>query len=180
MRSLEELATLPRVDNTPPNDATFNRVGGLIELLQSIPRPKLAVEVGCYRGVSTETLLHFCDHVIAVDPWEWIPAHQAGRDFRTRLKDEPTLSVLKKQSVHAAKLFDNGVLDFVYIDAAHELECVRADLVAWTRTVKYGGHVGGHDYTPLISQGGVIAAVNKWFAPDRVKTFPDSSWLVKL
>jgi hypothetical protein len=54
--------------------------------------------------------------------------------------------MIREHSVDAAKLFTDGSLDFVYIDASHDYKNVTADLKAWYPKVKIGGVVSGHDY----------------------------------
>lgn len=48
-------------------------------------------------------------------------------------------------SVTAATQWDDGELDGVFIDGAHDYESVKADIVAWRGKVKPGGFFGGHD-----------------------------------
>ena len=61
----------------------------------------------------------------------------------------------------AADLYEDGSLDFVFIDAAHEYAEVKKDLAAWRRKVKRGGLLGGHDYTAFFP--GLQRAVNEAF-----------------
>lgn len=63
-------------------------------------------------------------------------------------------------SVEAAQLYQDGSLDFVFIDANHEYEAVKADIQAWYPKVKKGGHIAGHDY---ISDDRVRQAVDEFF-----------------
>jgi hypothetical protein len=59
---------------------------------------------------------------------------------------EDVICPLKMPSVQAADLFEDGTLDFVFLDADHEYEAVRRDLEAWFPKVKRRGVLGGHDY----------------------------------
>jgi len=47
--------------------------------------------------------------------------------------------------VDAARSFNDESLDFVFIDAAHDYESVRADVRAWYPKVKTGGVIAGDD-----------------------------------
>lgn len=49
-------------------------------------------------------------------------------------------------SVDAAKDFQDGSLDYVFIDGNHRLDHVIADLHAWVPKVRSGGIVSGHDW----------------------------------
>ena len=49
-------------------------------------------------------------------------------------------------SIIASTYFDDGSLDFVFIDADHEYKSVKSDIVAWILKVKKGGILAGHDH----------------------------------
>ena len=42
--------------------------------------------------------------------------------------------------------FADGSLDFVYIDGAHDFKNVACDICEWSKKVRVGGIVFGHDY----------------------------------
>jgi predicted O-methyltransferase YrrM len=88
------------------------------------------------------------------------------------------IEVIKNLSIGASHGFGDNTLDFVYIDAEHSYEGVRADIHAWLPKIRKGGCIGGHD----ISIGQVQNAVYsiEAFKYKEVKTYKDTSWLVKL
>lgn len=49
-------------------------------------------------------------------------------------------------SADAANLFPKMSVDFAYIDAAHDYESVRRDILAWLPRMKPGGLLAGDDY----------------------------------
>jgi hypothetical protein len=72
----------------------------------------------------------------------------------------------------AAGHYDDGSLDFVFIDAGHRFEEVSRDIDAWLPKVKRGGGIlGGHDYCawPALDFG-VMRAVNERF--NRFEVWP--------
>ena len=70
--------------------------------------------------------------------------------------------IYKMDSFEAVKLFDDNCLDFVYIDADHSYEGVKADIIAWLPKVKKnGGYLCGHDYGIF---PGVKKAVDEMFS----------------
>ena len=48
---------------------------------------------------------------------------------------------------HPARV-NREAFDFVFIDADHSYEAVRADILAYRPLVKRGGILAGHDYAP--------------------------------
>jgi SAM-dependent methyltransferase len=67
---------------------------------------------------------------------------------------------IRQDSSEAAKNFDEGGVDFVYIDAKHDYESVKKDISAWKGKVRRGGIISGHDY----SRDSVAQAVNEQFS----------------
>lgn len=54
--------------------------------------------------------------------------------------------VIEKFSMEALEDFADGSLDFVYIDANHQDPFVTQDIEGWSKKVRSGGIVAGHDY----------------------------------
>ena len=67
------------------------------------------------------------------------------------------IHALKEDSVKAASIFKDEVCDFVYIDADHSYEAVKADILAWLPKVKVGGTISGDD----CSADGVAKAIQE-------------------
>ena len=74
---------------------------------------------------------------------------------------------IRKPSAEAVKDFNDGSLDFVYIDGNHQYEYVVEDIAQWSKKVKKGGIVSGHDYSPYMFQ--VKAALDGWVKSKKIK-----------
>lgn len=61
----------------------------------------------------------------------------------------PRVSFVQKASLHASRLFDEASLDFVFIDAGHDVCSVREDLDIWWPKVRSGGLLAGDDYADV-------------------------------
>jgi len=123
-------------------------------------------EIGVYVGYYSRVLLDTIPglNLLCVDSW----ALKTWRERAYPLAVE-TLShylgatVIRGKSVDVAKTVEDGLLDFVFIDADHSYEAVKADLLAWVPKVRSGGIVSGHDYYESRSgKLGVIPAVNEY------------------
>jgi SAM-dependent methyltransferase len=122
------------------------------------------VEVGCWKGKSaaymaTEIMNSGKNlHLFCVDKWEehWELFLNNTESF------QKVLSPIRLSSTEAPELFEDNSLDFVFIDASHEYEDVKADILAWYPKVKIGGILAGHDYhEDKTYNEGVYQAVNE-------------------
>src|SRR4029078_5218989 len=78
--------------------------------------------------------------------------------------------------MEAVKDFKDESLDFVYIDGNHQLRYVIEDLVEWSKKIRSGGIISGHDYiytNPRTAAGicHVIYAVNAYTATYKIKNW---------
>ena len=67
-------------------------------------------------------------------------------EFCVDLTPPEEFEKLRERSVQAAKMFDDGSLDFVYLDGNHAPEAIREDMAAWLPKVKKGGIFCGDDF----------------------------------
>jgi hypothetical protein len=123
-------------------------------------------EVGVNRGDFLSVLaIMIPDHLVGVDVWDKYDEeaygslpyfykcypHHANKVWRERVQEWAEKLSFKTDiivdfSVEAAKQFEDGYFDFVYIDANHNYDSVTADLEAWYPKVRKGGMIAGHDY----------------------------------
>ena len=121
---------------------------------------KRGVEVGTAQGRFAQIMLDTIPdlELTCVDSYEgkWAVNYEIAKEA---LGDR----VIKGHSTDVVNTIEAWSLDFVYIDAAHDYDNVKADIEAWAPKVKAGGIVAGDDYY-LTRHGnlGVIKAVNEY------------------
>lgn len=89
-------------------------------------------------------------------------------------------AVHKGKSTEAASLYDDNSLDFVFLDADHDMRAVIADCLCWWPKVRPGGYLGGDDWTWDSVKAGVKAffmdeALDGNFTLEEI----DEGWLVR-
>jgi len=119
------------------------------------------VEVGAWMGQSTA----FAAVEIAnsgknikfdvIDTWQGSVEHNLKPDEQNALymqfleNMQPVkhiINPIRMASLEAAKTYPDKSIDFIFIDASHEYEDVKADLDAWYMKLRKGGIIAGHDY----------------------------------
>jgi len=124
------------------------------------------VEVGSWKGRSTDALLAGCDGTVwAVDHFKGSKTERddfhkeatekdISKIFLENVGHHKNLRLLKMDSLDAAKRFKDKSVDMVFIDGGHEYEEIKADIEAWLPKVKK--LICGHDYG-----GGIERAANE-------------------
>jgi hypothetical protein len=134
----------------------------------------IGAEIGVEQGVFSEII---CQNkkvtkLYAIDAWR---VYKGYRDHTRQSKLDRFYEAAKKRlrpynceivrkfSTEAVADFVAGALDFVYIDANHDYDHVYQDLELWSKKIKKGGLIAGHDYTRRKGQDryyAVVPAVN--------------------
>lgn len=114
------------------------------DLFQSVYQKGIGVEIGVQHGYNSQLIKEsgWKGELVCVDIWEDKDAYKVFQE----IKEVYSLTEMKGKSVDCANIFSDESLDFVYIDADHSYESVKADFNAWYPKVRTGGIISGHDY----------------------------------
>jgi len=136
-------------------------------MVQQFPTGSHFVEVGSWKGKSaafmTVEIINSGKDIKfdCVDTWLGSEEHQEGAGFFDPLIKEGKLfdhfidnmksveehyTPVRLPSVEAARKYEDSSLDFVFIDAAHDYDNVKADIHAWYPKIKEDGILAGHDW----------------------------------
>lgn len=144
------------------------------------------VEVGSWKGKSAAFMaveiansnkpitLYCVDHWLGSNEIEHKKDPELPRIyeiFRKNLRQFKNVIPLRMRSSKAAQVFQNGSLDFVFIDGSHEYHDVKEDICAWGPKLKPTGILSGDDWLwpdvkkavcELVPNGNVIG--NIWYS----------------
>lgn len=118
---------------------------------------EVGAEIGIYKGEFTKKFCEVGLKMFAVDPWMGFSGQ--GRTQEVQYTQDSyyehakkilipfeNCTIIRKTSMDALTDFKDGSLDFVYIDGDHNFRHAASDIYEWTRKVRIGGVVAGHDY----------------------------------
>lgn len=109
-------------------------------------------------------------HLLGVDPWWPYPGNPRGgpkeqHTENARLASERLkgydVELRRATSLDAVQDVDYESLDFVYIDGNHSFDYVMQDLIEWSKCVRSGGIVAGHDFYHF-KWAGIVEAVDAY------------------
>ena len=144
------------VANPSPIWLPLNRLTDLPQLFKELDF-KSGAEVGVLYGTYSETLCQYLPDakIYSIDPWVHYPVF---KNFRPKymyepiyekaiekLSQYPNNEIIRKSSTGALDLFEDNSLDFVFIDADHRFQYVTEDIAGWSKKVRSGGIISGHD-----------------------------------
>lgn len=159
----------------------------LLWLAEQAARHLLIAEIGSWKGRSTRALAdNTRGRVYAVDTWcgsnddhamlETVRVNPEGwllEEFKTNLQGCNNVHVVQMESCKAAGLLRDMRFDMIFIDAAHDYESVKTDILAWRPLLASGGLLCGHDYG-CAAIPGVTQAVNELLPHPKLAA--DSIW----
>ncbi|MBK6786245.1 MAG: class I SAM-dependent methyltransferase [Betaproteobacteria bacterium] len=171
------------------------RAQALLREIYSIP--KIGVEIGVHKGRLSGRLLAANGHMFLhmVDPWsdsgdtyrqtdDYIATYsheQHEKAMQQALEAvapfDGRYKVHRMTSEQAAPLFDDGSLDFVFIDGDHSYEACSNDIRLWWPKLKEGGLLSGHDYVNEKNYG-VIRAVNEFVGERELRLGINNTWFI--
>ena len=145
---------------------------------------RVGVEIGVNNGRFAQIM---CERIpgleyYGVDPYNRYDDFQIGSTNQmeksyqkaARKIEAYNARIVKTFSALAYSQFENGSVDFVYVDGNHEFKYAFSDILLWLPKIRSGGVMSGHDYGD-----GVKEAVDfclKSFRVEQWFLLKDTSW----
>lgn len=164
------------------NPLVINHFSRRREFIQMLAERKVVrgVEVGTDHGQYAQQL---CEGIpdlqlTCIDPYmpyiEGSEVHdqanvdQIYEEATKRLAPYDT-ALIRSTSMKAVVVYPDNHFDFAFIDGNHEYKYVKEDITEWTKKVKPGGIVCGHDYKEDPTRKyGVIQAVQEYTTENHI------------
>ena len=121
-------------------------------LLSSLPKGGLVAELGVDTGDFSRQILRITSpsKLYLVDVWNTeryndVKALSVSSRFSSEI-EAGRVEICRSLSTEAVSTFENGSLDWVYIDTDHSYKTTLAELYAYAPKIKPKGYMAGHDY----------------------------------
>ena len=150
---------------------------------------KMGIEVGVLRGKFSERLCKTGLEVYAIDPW--IGFSGQGRtqneqhiqdgyyeQAKKTLAPYKNCTIMRKTSMDALTYFKDGSIDFCFIDGNHNFRHAAEDIFEWSKKVRVGGVVAGHDYCDTAPFARNIVCNVKAVLDAYIKVFDIPNWYI--
>lgn len=162
----------------------MNRIEFLRSISDKICANPICVELGVFQGDFAKQIFNILkpSKLFLIDPWEVgsdknsPPIKYSGSLSHLDTAYSTNTDLKKVQSKFADQIENNSVMikrgysyDFIYIDATHFYESVKADLNMYLPKLKKTGIISGHDYTNDYNDFGVIRAVDEFVLSHNLK-----------
>lgn len=152
---------------------------------QYIPVKNFVIfEIGAWLGDATIEFAKRFDHVITVDPFvsgigditNNFDMEAVYKVFLDNIRDYSNITHWRNYSDEI--LSKVKTISVVYIDALHDYESVKKDIQVWSKKLRKGGFLCGHDFND--KHPGVMKAVKEFAKGQEIIQFCDSSWIVRV
>jgi hypothetical protein len=167
-------------------------IGELRFLAEQASKCKIIIEAGSYKGRSTRAMADNTTGVIhAIDPWDGVyeglghPRDEAqasyilNNDIKLEFYKNLYSHIFSGRVIPHEAHFHNVIIldpDMIFIDANHNYETTKRDILHGINLMPAGGFLCGHDYRGEWPE--VIQAVNDVFGPG-LNTH-ETIWWIKL
>ncbi len=179
----------------PRTDIPGGRWLGLCKLFAEL-QFNIGAEIGVETGAFSEYLCKANPNLklFSIDAWT---AYSGWNDYNSQERLDEVYEVAKIKlapynceiirgfSMDVVKTFKDESLDFVFIDGAHDFQSVTNDICEWSKKVRRGGIISGHDYfrskgrytndvVDVVNSYTYAKRINPWFI---IRGDQRSSWM---
>lgn len=146
------------------------------KFVSECPENQTIIEIGSFKGRSFGHLIELCSksnkkiNIVAIDHFNGSSEHNESSLFIEFNKNMESLDskypfiVIKANSLDIAKIIKDKSIFAILIDASHDYDNVKSDILAWKDKIISNGYLAGDDY----DWPGVSKAVDE-LIPEAIK-----------
>ena len=123
----------------------------------------VGAEIGVQRGDFSKIICKAGLKLYGIDPWlAYADYVEPGVQDQGKMDEAMGVNIermkghdfipIRKTSMEAVNDFKDESLDFVYIDGNHSFKYVTEDIFEWSKKVRRGGVISGHDYVIMANK----------------------------
>lgn len=139
-----------RIESRHVNDCKL--VANRIELLKRLPKQGIVAELGVDEGEFSSFIIEYCtpEKLHLIDTWSSRRYNDSKFSKVTskfdRKIENGSVQIHRKLSTEASFEFNDYYFDWIYIDTDHRYRTTLNELYSFSKKVKKGGFIAGHDY----------------------------------
>ena len=143
-----------------PGGRRSSGLAGLFKELGFTNGAEIGTEYGTYAKCLCDTMPGL--KLLCVDAWmsygdyRWNYSQESQEEIYNKCKEilaPYNVDIRRGFSMDVVKTIPDESLDFVFIDGNHDFQNATNDIAEWSKKVKKGGIVSGHDYMRLRVKG---------------------------
>lgn len=162
----------------------------IAEFANTLKKTGYAAEIGVWKGeFAAHNLKFWTGEYLGIDNWDFRKDGSTDKNMEDRkswtevwheaLRNtnefHPRVRLIQGLSVEQAKVYPDEFFDWIYLDALHDYDSVKADLEAWYPKLMKGGLFSGDDYGDQSSRWankyGHWGQIYKWGVIESVNEF---------
>jgi hypothetical protein len=148
-----ELNAMPRVKLKKIHIQNCKLLLDREELLECLPKNSVIAEIGVDQGAFSQKILDVCSpqKLHLIDAWHSEHYHEGlallvEEKFSEHISNN-LIEINKGLSTEVIDKFPEHYFDWVYIDTVHDYVTTKLELEKYSKKIKEGGIIAGHDYT---------------------------------
>lgn len=147
------LSNMPKVKLNKIHIQNCNLLLDREELLDNLPKDSIVAEIGVNKGEFSQKILDQCEpkKLHLIDAWHSERYHEGlallvEKKFTQQISSD-LVEINRGLSTDVVDSLPSDYLDWIYIDTVHDYDTTKVELEKYSKKLRDGGIIAGHDYS---------------------------------